>query len=136
MRIIVLSLQILLTIPLLTNVDLNLVIISKKSFNGSVSTTWKQIILNVNLYQPASVNVRGSMIKSSNCEKLLEIYIDSSFSFEFHINSICSKASQKLHALSRTAKYICEEKNCMLFVIQIFHNFAIAILQFWVCFEV
>ena len=31
------------------------------------------------------------------------------------LNSICRKASQKLHALSRTAKYIPEDKKRMLF---------------------
>ena len=40
-----------------------------------------------------------------NCEKLLGIYTDSNFSFEYHINRICRKASQKLHVLSRIAKY-------------------------------
>ena len=55
------------------------------------------------------------MNESSNCEKLLEIYIDSNFSFEYHINRICRKASQKLHALSRAAKYISEDKKGMLF---------------------
>ena len=59
-------------------------------------------------YQPVPVNI-------SNCEKLLGIYIDSDFSFEYHINRICLKASQKLHAPSRTAKYIFEDKKRMLF---------------------
>ena len=55
-------------------------------------------------YQPVPVNIKGSIIESSNCEKLLGIYIDSNFSFEYHINRICRKASQKLHALSWIAK--------------------------------
>ena len=66
-------------------------------------------------YQPVSVNIKGSIIESSNCEKLLGIYIDSNFSFEYHINRICRKASQKLHAWSRIAKYISEDKKRMLF---------------------
>ena len=64
-------------------------------------------------YQPVPVNIRGSIIESSNCEKLLGIYKDSNFSFEYHINRICHKASQNLHALSRIAKYISEDKQCM-----------------------
>ena len=66
-------------------------------------------------YQPVPVNIKGSIIESSNCEKLLGIYIDSNFSFEYHINRICRKASQKLHALSRIAKFISENKKRMLF---------------------
>ena len=66
-------------------------------------------------YQPVPVNIKGSIIESSNCEKLLGIYIDSNFSFEYHINRICRKASQKLHALCRIAKYISEDNKRMLF---------------------
>ena len=66
-------------------------------------------------YQPVSVNIKGSIIGSSNCEKLLVIYIDSNFSFEYHINRISRKANQKLHALSRIAKYLSEGKKRMLF---------------------
>ena len=72
-------------------------------------------------YEPVSVNIKGSIIESSNCEKILVIYIDSNFSFEYQINRICCKANQKLHALCRIAKYISEDKN----VIQIFHIFTI-----------
>ena len=66
-------------------------------------------------YQPVPVNIKGSITESSNCKKLLGIYIDSNFSSEYHINRICYRASQKLHALSRIAKYISEDKKHMLF---------------------
>ena len=55
------------------------------------------------------INLRCSIIESSNCNKLLGISKDSKFSFNYHINRICHKPSQKLHALSRIAKYISEE---------------------------
>ena len=60
-------------------------------------------------YQSVSVNLRGFIIESSNCNKLLRIYIDINFSFEYHINRICRKATQKLHALSTIAKQISED---------------------------
>ena len=66
-------------------------------------------------YQPVPQNIKGSIIESSSYGKLLGIYIDSNFSFEYHINRICRKASQKLHALSRIAKFISENKKRMLF---------------------
>ena len=66
-------------------------------------------------YQPVPVNIKNPIIESSNCEKLFGIYIDSNFSFEYPINRICRKASQKLHALSKIAKYISEDKKRMLF---------------------
>ena len=53
-------------------------------------------------YQPVPVNIKGSIIESSNCEKLLGIYTHSNFSFEYHVNRICPKASQKLAKLQNT----------------------------------
>ena len=69
----------------------------------------------LSLQQPVPVNIKGSVIESSNCEKWLGIYIDSNFSFEYHINRICYKTSQKLYALSNIVKYISEDKKRMLF---------------------
>ena len=66
-------------------------------------------------YQPVPVNIKDSIIEIISREKLLGIYIDSNFSFEYHINRICRKASQRLYALSRIAKYISEDKKRMLF---------------------
>ena len=43
-------------------------------------------------YQPVPVHITGSIIESSNCEKLLGVYIDNNFSFEYHINRICRKS--------------------------------------------
>ena len=40
-------------------------------------------------------------IKNSNTEKLLGIKLDNKLTFDPHVSDICSKVSQKLHALSR-----------------------------------
>ena len=72
------------------------------------------LLLSPDLPVPVNINGSKAAIESSNCEKLLGIYIESNFSFEYHINRICRKASQKLHALSRTAKEISEDKKRML----------------------
>ena len=55
----------------------------------------------LSLYWHTSINIKGFVIKSSNCEELLGMAIDSDFTFKEHINTLCRKASQKLHALSR-----------------------------------
>ena len=39
--------------------------------------------------QHTSININGSVIKSSNSAKLLGITIDSDFTFEEHINTLC-----------------------------------------------
>ena len=69
-------------------------------------------------FQSGPVNIRGFIIESRNCEKLLGIYIGSNFSLEYHINRICRKASQKLHALPRIVKDIFKS---MLFKISQFN---------------
>ena len=57
-----------------------------------------------------SANVNKFEIESSKKEKLLGISIDTRFSFEHHITSLCKKASQKLHTLARIAHYMDFEK--------------------------
>ena len=83
------------------------------SFNNLKANTSKCDLF-VFLYETVSLNVRGSIIESSDCEKLLEIF-DSNFTFECNINRICRKTSQKLHALSRISKYISVDKKRLLF---------------------
>ena len=83
------------------------------SFNNLKANTSKCYLF-VFLYETVSLNVRGSIIESSDCEKLLEIF-DSSFTFECNINRICRKTSQKHHALSRISKYISVDKKRLLF---------------------
>ena len=65
---------------------------------------------NVSLYFTSSI------IEWNSCEKLWEIrqqeYL---LTIAYHINRICRKASQKLHALFGTAKKIPEDKKCILF---------------------
>ena len=57
-----------------------------------------------------SANINKFEIESSKKAKLLGISIDTRFSFEHHITSLCKKATQKLHALARKAYYMDFEK--------------------------
>ena len=45
-------------------------------------------------------------IKSSKCEKLLGIKIDSKLNFNIHVNEICKKSGQKLNVFSRANPYM------------------------------
>ena len=53
-----------------------------------------------------SVNINGFRITSSTEEKLLGIKFDSKLSFKNHVSSLCKKASQKMHALTRIVNYM------------------------------
>ena len=52
------------------------------------------------------IKIMGSAIKASKEEVLLRVRIDSNLTFKEHVRSICSKANQKLHALTRVSKYM------------------------------
>ena len=45
-------------------------------------------------------------IKNSKSERLLGITIDSNLKFDEHVRNLCSKASQKLHALARVSGFM------------------------------
>ena len=53
-----------------------------------------------------SVNINDFQITNSTKKKILRIKFDSKLSFENHVSSICNKASQKLHALTRIVSYM------------------------------
>ena len=53
-----------------------------------------------------SVNINGFQITNRTEEKLLGFKFDSKLSFENHVSSLCKKASQKLHTLTRIVNYM------------------------------
>ncbi len=53
-----------------------------------------------------TVNISGFLIKESDEEKLLGVTLDKKMSFKTHVNNLCKKASQKLHALARVSRYM------------------------------
>ena len=56
------------------------------------------------------IKIQNFQIFNSKCKKLLGIKIDGSLSFTEHVGELCNKAIQKLHALSRVAKFMNTEK--------------------------
>ena len=56
------------------------------------------------------INIKNFSIEGSTSEKFLGVTVDSNFTFEKHINELCNKVNQKLHALARCAKYMRTEK--------------------------
>ena len=60
----------------------------------------------LNASNELTVKINEVQIKNSQSEKLLGITIDNDLKFEDHINNICKKASAKIKALSRIARYM------------------------------
>ena len=74
--------------------------------NGLKANPNKFHVLLSDTNQDLSINVDGFCIKNSDSETLLGITIDNKLSFDKHITKICSKASQKLHALARVSHFM------------------------------
>ena len=53
-----------------------------------------------------SIKVDNFDLKNSRCQKLLGIQLDNKLTFSDHVKSVCTKASQKLHALSRISNFM------------------------------
>ena len=60
--------------------------------------------------QAYSVKIDNFNIFNSKSEKLLGITIDNKLTFDEHVSKLCTKASQKLHALSRVGNYMTQPK--------------------------
>ena len=56
--------------------------------------------------QDYSVKVDKCSIKNSKSAKLLGIKIDNKLKFDEHVSDLCTKATQKLHALSRVSNFM------------------------------
>ena len=63
-----------------------------------------QLLLSTN--ESEQININDTIIHSSNAEKLLGILIDNKLNFDKHVSSLCVKAGQKLHALSRISSFM------------------------------
>ena len=61
------------------------------------------------------INIKNFSIEGSSSEKFIGVTVDSNFTFDKHINELCKKGNQKLHALARCAKYMSSEKRRTLF---------------------
>ena len=59
-----------------------------------------------NKHKDSVVAIGKSTIKESEYEKLLGVTFDKKLSFTKHVQDLCKKAHQKLHALARLSNYI------------------------------
>ena len=63
-------------------------------------------------------------IRIEDSVKLLGIHINNKLNFDYHVNQLCKKASKKLHALARIAKYMDINKQRMLMKVFISSEFS------------
>ena len=68
------------------------------------------MLTNATFTNAISANINEFEIESSKKEKLIGTSIDTALFFEYHMTSLCKKASQKFHVLARVAHYMDFEK--------------------------
>ena len=78
------------------------------------------------------INVKDSPISSKKIFKLLGVAVDNKLSFEPHLNLVCKKHSQKLHALARVSKFISKKKLRFMMKAFIMSQFSYCSLV-WMC---
>ena len=86
----------------------------------------------VSPYGNISLKILDSTIESTPSGELLVITIDSELTFHKHIISLCSKATQKLNALARIAKYLIIDKRKIILNLFITAQFNYCFL-IWMC---
>ena len=80
--------------------------------------------LGINSNESISLCVNGETLYSSQCVKLLGVYIDCKLDFKTHIESLCKSASQKINALFRIRPYIdtnCAKQLCSAYILSPFN---------------
>ena len=82
--------------------------------NGIKKTTSKPMQRNaiyfLSPFSNKEMTLANYKIASSNSEELLGVVIDSEVTFAKHIENLCRKTNQKLHALARVANFMTLEK--------------------------
>ena len=75
-------------------------------YNGLKANPDKFHLLLSEKDETINIEVGGFEISNSQTEKLLGVTIDNKLTFKPHVANLCSKASQKLHALARIGNYM------------------------------
>ena len=83
--------------------------------NNSLKANTKKSHLRLNSTDLGkAVSVGDNLIYNENVVELLGITFDNTMSFHKHVSGLCKRASRKIHALARIAKYMGLEKRRMM----------------------
>ena len=73
--------------------------------NSLISNAEKSHII-VSSKENLEIQVSNCYIRNEDSVKLLGIHTNNNLNFDYHVNQLCKKASKKLHAFARIAKYM------------------------------
>ena len=75
-------------------------------YNNNLISNPEKSHLIVSTKENLEFQVSSCPIRNEDRVKLLEIHINNNLNFDYNVNQVCKKASKKLHALARIAKYM------------------------------
>ena len=78
------------------------------------------------------INLKGSPRSNKKIVKLLGVTVNNKLSFEPHLDLVCKKVSQNLHALARVSKFISKKKPRVIIKTFIMSQFSCRPLV-WMC---
>ena len=73
------------------------------------------VIIFGGMHDDIRVKIGTSVIKETKEQMLLGINIDNKLTFKSHVETLCKKTAQKLHALARIANYMETEQLAVVF---------------------
>ena len=79
-----------------------------------------------------SITIGNECICNSENEKLLGVFFDNELNFKTHVNKLCKKAGQKLHALARISNFMSLNKRKVMMNAFISSQFSYCPL-IWMC---
>ena len=83
-------------------------------YNSNLISNAEKSHLIVSTKKNVEIQVSYCPKKNEDSVKLLGIHLNNDLNFDYHVNQLCKKASKKLHALARIAKYMEINKQRML----------------------
>ena len=83
-------------------------------YNNNLISNAEKSHLIVSTKKDLETQVSSCSIKNEDSVKLLGIHLNNDLNFDYHVNQLFKKASKKLHALARIAKYMDINKRRML----------------------
>ena len=75
-------------------------------YNNNLISNAEKSHLIVSTKKNLEIQVSKCSIRNEDSVKLLGIHLNNDLNFDYHVNQLCKKASKKLHALARIAKYM------------------------------
>jgi hypothetical protein len=78
--------------------DLNCMNANPNKFQSIVLSRQKNVSINI--------TINGNVIESSDCIKLLGVFIDNKLLFDCHVSSLCKKVGRQLNALCRMSRFL------------------------------